>query len=79
MYIVPGLLICLFTLIVCLIGIKTRIHRIKDYKAMLEKMYDSYREENPETSDVEWTEHLENLDRRLAEREQAKKEEEGKK
>ena len=79
MYIVPGILVCLFTLIICLIGIKTRVHLVKDYKAMLEKMYASYREEHPEVSDVEWTEHLEMLDAKLAEIEAAKKEKEAKK
>ena len=75
MYFVPGILICLFTLIICLIGIKTRLHFRKDYKAVLEKMYTTYREENPEVSDVEWTKHLEELDAELKEKEDSKKEE----
>ena len=75
MYFVPGILICLFTLIICLIGIKTHLHFRKDYKAVLEKMYETYRVDNPEVSDVEWTQHLEELDARLKEKAEIKKEE----
>ncbi len=74
MYFVPGFLICIFTLVICLITIKTRWHFTKDYKAVLEKMYDAYREENPAVSDIEWTEHLENLEKEFIEKTAAEKE-----
>ncbi len=69
MYFVPGFLICFFTLIICIIFIKTYLHFLKDYKAMLENMYNLYREEKPAVSDTQWAEHLEKLDRDLAEKE----------
>ncbi len=72
MYFVPGILICLFTLIICLIGIKTRLHFRKDYKEAVEKMFTAYTEEHPGISDVEWTEHLEELDAEIEANENAK-------
>ncbi len=74
MFYVPGLLICLFTLVIFLIGLKTRIHFHKDYKSVLAKMYTTYREENSEISDIEWTKHLEELDKELEEKETAERE-----
>ncbi len=71
MYFVPGILVCLFTLIICLIGIKTRLHFRKDYKAAMEKMFTAYTEEHPGVSDVEWTAHLEELDAAIEEKEAA--------
>lgn len=74
MYFVPGILVCLFTLIICLIGIKTYIHFRKDYKSALAKMFEAYKEENPGVSDIEWTEHLEELDKKLCSAKEKKEE-----
>ncbi|MBO5872669.1 MAG: hypothetical protein J6Q56_00500 [Clostridia bacterium] len=55
----PSALIILFTLIVCIIGIKTICDFRKDYKKVMNSMYIKFKEENPIASDAEWQSYLE--------------------
>lgn len=59
-----GLLI-LFSIIVFIIGVKTKIELRKDYNRALSSMFSTYSETHPTVSDAEWTAHLEELDKEL--------------
>lgn len=55
----PAILIIVFALVVCIIGIKTRCDFNKDYKKVMNSMYIKFKEENPIASDAEWQSYLE--------------------
>ncbi len=59
---VPAALIMLLTVIICIIGIKSYIHFKDDYKNAMAKMYIEYSSTHPGISDIEWQQHLEELD-----------------
>lgn len=61
----PGGLIILFTLIICIIGVKSHIQFKKDYSVMLQKMYNEYSQKVGTVSDVMWQEYLEQADAQL--------------
>lgn len=56
---VPSVLIILFTLVVCIIGIKTGFDFRKDYKKVMNSMYIKFKEQKPIASDAEWQSYLE--------------------
>lgn len=58
----PAILIILFTLIICIIGVKSYIQFKNDYKKAMAAMFAAYTEVNPNVSDVEWQQHLADLD-----------------
>lgn len=63
----PIILLILFSLVVFIIGIKTKIQLKKDYNRAISSMFANYSETHPAVSDTEWTAHLEELDRALEE------------
>ena len=62
----PITLLIIFSLIVFVIGVKTKIQLRKDYNKTLSSMFAAYSETHPTVSDAEWTTHLEELDTELA-------------
>ncbi len=58
----PAGLIMLFTLVVCIIGIKSYVYFKNDYKNAMSAMYTEYSETHAGISDIEWQQHLEELD-----------------
>jgi hypothetical protein len=60
----PAGLIIIFIAIACFVGVKSHIQFKKDYKKAMASMFESYLAENPNASDVEWQEYLEEMDKR---------------
>ena len=58
----PAGLIILFSLIVCIIGIRSHIFFTEDYKKAMASMYVEYTEQHPNVSDAQWQSYLEELD-----------------
>lgn len=50
---------------VCFVGVKTWVHGRKDYNEAMAAMYLNYQEEHPEVSDIEWQQHLKELDEQM--------------
>ena len=63
----PIILLIIFSSIVFVIGLKTKIQLRKDYNKTLSSMFTAYSETHPTVSDAEWTAHLEELDKELSE------------
>jgi len=63
----PIILLIVFSLIVFVIGVKSKIQLRKDYNRTLSSMFSAYSEAHPTVSDAEWTAHLEELDKELSE------------
>ena len=63
----PIILLIIFSIIVFVIGVKTKIQLRKDYNKTLSSMFTAYSETHPTVSDAEWTAHLEELDKELSE------------
>ncbi len=59
----PAILIILFLLIACIIGVKSHIQFKNDYKKAMAAMFAKYSEENPNVSDAQWQQYLEELDK----------------
>lgn len=59
----PAILIILFLLVACIIGVKSHIHFKNDYKKAMAAMFAKYSEENPNVSDAQWQQYLEELDK----------------
>lgn len=70
----PSGLIAILTLVIAVIGIKTYIHFRQDYKKALASMFEDYLAcNNPNASDTEWKQYLEELDAKKKETENTAK------
>lgn len=64
-YYAPAYLLLAVLAFVCFVGVKTWIHGRNDYKEALATMYRKYQEEHSEVSDIEWQQHLRELDAKM--------------
>jgi hypothetical protein len=64
-YYAPAYLLLALLAFVCFVGVKSWFHGRNDYKAALATMYRKYQEEHPEVSDIEWQQHLRELDAKM--------------
>ncbi len=58
----PAGLIFVFSVIICIIGIRSHLLFKDDYKKAMASMYIEYTEQHPNVSDAEWQNYLEELD-----------------
>ena len=68
-YFAPAILIILFSLMLLAIYINDRINFRRDYNRSMASMLDDYKKENPAISDIEWQQHLKELDAKIKETE----------
>lgn len=66
-YYVPAILIIVFSLFLLYVWLNDRIHFVKDYNRTMASMLDDYKSQHPDVSDIEWQQHLAELDAKINE------------
>jgi len=64
-YYAPAILIILFSVLLLLFYIIDRIGFLKDYNRSMNSMLEDYKKENPAVSDIDWQQHLKELDAKM--------------
>lgn len=73
LYFAPVILVIVFSLMLFAIYVNDRIGYVKDYNRSLASMLETYKEEHPDVTGIEWQQHLEELDAGIIESEKEKK------